>query len=123
MFNLFGKRKLFYIIDDDEDLSFILSKMLKKEFHCKIKLFSSLKEAMDVIEVTTPDCIISDILLPGENGLDLGIYLKKFPIKVPVIFVSAMNNPELIKNEVVLISKPINFERLFTMIKYNIGEI
>jgi len=122
MFRLFGKKKLFFLIDDDDDLAFIVSKRLKDEFHCNVQTFHSLQGAIDELQHTTPDCIISDVLLPGENGHDLKIYIDKLPIKVPIIFISQLP-PDRIKNELVHIPKPINFERLFNVVRYNLGEI
>lgn len=121
MFKLFGKRKIFYLIDDDEDLAFIVQKKLEKEFHCNVKVFHSLQSAIEMLHDNKPDCIISDVLLPNENGHDLKTYVDKLPIKVPIIFISQLSC-EKIKNELVHIPKPINFERLFKVIRYNLGE-
>lgn len=56
------------------------------------------KMALKVLREITPDLIILDILLPGEDGLEILAEIKSntFTEKIPVIIVSNLSNPELI---------------------------
>lgn len=75
-------------------------------------------EALDRVENKRPDLIISDIMMPGMNGLSLLSILKQFYFdKVPVIVISSLDKADLILSSLGLgaedfITKPINFEKL-----------
>lgn len=75
------------IIDDDEDLSMIISDMLESkgfEVSCAV----SSEEAFDVLSERSFDLILLDINLPDSDGFEICRQLREVS-NVPVIFASA----------------------------------
>ena len=75
------------IIDDDEDLSMIISDMLESkgfEVSCAV----SGEEAFDVLSERSFDLILLDINLPDSDGFEICRQLREVS-NVPVIFASA----------------------------------
>lgn len=75
------------IVDDDRDLSFIISEMLKEHGYSVITAESG-EEAFDLLSRRSFHLILLDINLPDTTGLELCRELRKVS-QVPVIFASA----------------------------------
>ncbi len=75
------------IIDDDEDLSFIISEMLES-YGYSVTTAANGEEAFGRLSAHTYHLILLDINLPDTTGLELCKELRKVS-QVPVIFASA----------------------------------
>ena len=75
------------IVDDDEDLSFIISEMLK-DYGYSVTTAASGEEAFDLLSQHTYHLILLDINLPDTTGLELCKELRRVS-QIPVIFASA----------------------------------
>ena len=90
-----NKKNNILVVDDSETNLVLLEAILEEEdFNVRTAL--SAKEAFELIQLSTPDLILLDILMPNENGFDL---LKKLKYsdgynKIPVIIVTAFANSE-----------------------------
>ncbi len=62
--------KPIWIVDDDESIRWVLEKALARE-NLATKSFSNAREAMDALQSSTPQVLVSDIRMPGESGLEL----------------------------------------------------
>ncbi len=84
-----------FIVEDDEDLSFIIAEALKKQNYRVICFHRSL-EFFSYIEKEKPDLLIVDIMLPDFDGFRIVRFLKNRPdLKdIPVIFVTAKISEE-----------------------------
>lgn len=80
-------RKNILIIDDDEDLSFIISEMLEN-YGYNVSCACSAEAAFDMLSVNTYDLILLDINLPETTGFEVCQKLRNVS-SVPVIFASA----------------------------------
>ncbi|MGN0637124.1 MAG: response regulator transcription factor [Huintestinicola sp.] len=80
-------RKQILIIDDDEDLSFIISEMLDSYGYSVICAPDS-EKAFELLSVNTYHLILLDINLPDTTGFELCKELRRAST-VPVIFASA----------------------------------
>lgn len=80
-------RKNILIIDDDEDLSFIISEMLEN-YGYNVSCAYSAEAAFDMLSVNTYDLILLDINLPETTGFEVCQKLRNVS-SVPVIFASA----------------------------------
>lgn len=78
-------------IVDDDDLARAGTSSLMRSLGYNIQTFSS-AEAFLLSDVTSFDCLISDIQMPGMSGLDLQMALKGRAPQVPVIFLTAFPN-------------------------------
>ncbi|MFW6283275.1 MAG: response regulator [Minisyncoccales bacterium] len=92
-------KKLIMIVDDQEDVRLSIKEGLKT--------FSN-----------SYNFIIMDVLLPGENGIEIASELKRIPdfSKVPIVFISASNDQD-IKDKVgdygvLFMTKPFEIETL-----------
>ena len=75
------------IIDDDTDLSFIISEMLES-YGYSVTTAENGEEAFDLLSNHTYHLILLDINLPDTTGLELCRELRKVS-QIPVIFASA----------------------------------
>ena len=78
------------LVDDDEDLSFIVCESLKKYGFDAINVENA-KEAYELLEKNTYHIIILDINLPDSNGFAICEEIRKVS-KVPIIFASARSS-------------------------------
>ena len=81
-----GKKQIL-IVDDDEDLSFIISEMLES-YGYKTESASNGEEAFEMLSENTYHLILLDINLPDTTGFELCRELRRVST-VPVIFASA----------------------------------
>lgn len=77
------------VVEDNSDMQSYISKLLEKDYHTIVA--SNGKQALDCVAASMPNLIISDIVLPEMDGIELLQVLKKDPIKrrIPVLLLSA----------------------------------
>lgn len=86
--------KTVVVVEDDSDVSRFLKNSLESFFI--VKTATDGNEALGVIEETLPDLIISDLMMPVMDGLQLARRLKgeKRTARVPIIMLTAADNDE-----------------------------
>jgi CheY-like chemotaxis protein len=74
------------LVDDDESIHEIIG-LLLADTQYSLTSARSVKEAMALVELTMPDIVITDAMMPGESGFCLIEKLKSVPetANVPVI--------------------------------------
>lgn len=80
-------QKQILIIDDDEDLSFIITEMLESYGYC-VTCAQNSEKAFELISENTFHLILLDINLPDTTGFELCRELRKVST-IPIIFASA----------------------------------
>ena len=80
------------IIDDDEQYPKMMAKILKQEAHHNIVTATNGKEGLDLIKMQNFDLIITDILMPDKDGIDLITDLLRAKSTVPIIAISGGRN-------------------------------
>ena len=114
-----GKNVL--IVDDEQAICLNLSKFISKIGY-NVSIASNVKDAKEILNSYTIDIIVSDIVMPGDDGIELLKYTKeKFP-KVKVILITGFTTIELtlkaIKGKVdAFLEKPISFNELESELK------
>jgi signal transduction histidine kinase/ligand-binding sensor domain-containing protein/DNA-binding response OmpR family regulator len=105
------------IAEDDDDLRFYLKDNLKSLYN--IYESSNGIEAAGVINKIMPDLVISDIIMPGMDGIELCRLIKsdRKTSSVPVILLTGSSREELQRQSLETgaddcITKPFNFELL-----------
>lgn len=91
------KRQLkILVVDDDEDIRFLIAKILSKEGYCVSEAASAI-EAEAVALSQTPDLILMDIGMPELDGLSAVWRMRERPelSEVPVVIVSAYDSFDL----------------------------
>ncbi len=83
--------KPIWIVDDDESIRWVLEKALARE-NLATRSFSNAREAMDALQTSTPQVLVSDIRMPGESGLALLQAVKAMHPGLPVIIITAFSD-------------------------------
>lgn len=81
------------LIEDDQEISFILTEFLKRNNYSVIT-FSSGLSAIEALSATAYDLILLDLMLPDTSGEKILEYIKTKKIQSPVIIISAKTQPE-----------------------------
>jgi len=115
---------MIFLIDDDQSVRrgyelFLMSAKME------CTSFEDAREFLDVCRPCKGDLLILDLNLPGMNGFDV---LKRFEqdnIHIPVIVVTAFDDPSSRKKckdygVKVFLRKPVDGETLIDIIKYNL---
>ena len=79
------------IIDDEPGICLTFTKALEREGYT-VKTASTLNEVQESLKTFTFDVIISDILIPGTNGIELLKLIKELFPEVPVIMITGEPN-------------------------------
>jgi len=76
-----------FVIDDDPYVRESLDGLLRS-VGLQAQLFASAKDFMDATRLDRPGCLVIDVRLPGQSGLDFHDDLLRANIRIPVIFIS-----------------------------------
>ena len=77
-----------WIVDDDKSIRWVLEKALGKE-KFSVSSFDNADDVLETLSSRTPSVIISDVRMPGMDGLDLLAHLHKNYPDIPVIIMTA----------------------------------
>ena len=75
------------IIDDDPDLRASIGRLLRS-LGIDVQLFASISEFLKFEPPDGPTCLVLDVRLPGQSGLDLQRELASKNRKPPIIFIT-----------------------------------
>lgn len=79
------------IVDDEEAIREIVSTMLEGQgYHCTS--VSNARAAIDHIKQHSSDLVVSDMIMPEMDGLQLLSWLRAYDQDIPVIMVTAMHD-------------------------------
>jgi FixJ family two-component response regulator len=79
------------VVDDDESVRESLPDLLR-QFGYAVRAFFSAEEFLDSSWVDETRCLILDIDLPGMSGLDLQRELERRGHRIPIIFITALDD-------------------------------
>ena len=96
-----------WIVDDDASIRWVLEKALSKA-GCRITAFDNASDVLRQVQSDNPDIIITDIRMPGIDGLELFRYLNDQRPSLPVIVMTA--HPDL--KDALSAYRPVAFEYL-----------
>lgn len=110
--------KRILIVDDEEDLTWSISRSLRKENDCYDTIcVNSGNEAIEFLKKFSFDLIISDIQMPGINGLMLLEYAYKIQPEIKVIIMSTWDEHDIEKmictrSGIFYLEKPFDINRM-----------
>lgn len=80
-----------WIVDDDQSIRWVLEKALAKA-SVPAQSFSCAAEALEALDTETPSVLVTDVRMPGENGLSLLHRIKQRLPDLPVIVMTAFTD-------------------------------
>ena len=113
-------RPLLAVVDDEESVRRALARMLSAS-QFEVDVFASGEEFLDSLRTRLPDCVILDYRMPGLTGRDVQRQLGFAQIRVPIIVVTAHDQPALREQcladgAVAYLAKPLHRERLVGLV-------
>jgi FixJ family two-component response regulator len=108
------------VIDDDGSVREALQGLLQS-VALPVELFSSVREFLDSNRLDAPGCLVLDVRLPGQSGLDFHDDLVKANVPLPVIFISGhadvpMSVKAMKAGAVEFLTKPVRHQDLLDAI-------
>ncbi len=81
-----GQRSIL-VVDDDDPVRVMLARLLRTQGY-EVHQAANAREARKAIEASRPDLVISDIVMPGESGIELRRAIAQHWPGLPVILIS-----------------------------------
>ena len=118
-----GEHKRLLLIDDDPNLILLVKDYLEFRGYEVITAENG-QEALDVLDLETPDMIICDVMMPQMDGNALAQSVKNDPkLKdLPIIMVTASKEVDLVKKSfssgcVLFLPKPFTAASLLSLLQ------
>jgi DNA-binding NtrC family response regulator len=111
------------IVDDEPDMLKLLSMIIKEKTHYEVVTTNNPLEALEFAKKGGFDLVISDLKMPGLDGIELIEAVKKIDEDIPIIIITAYGTVEsasesMNKGGFDFITKPFRKEQiLFTIDK------
>jgi len=116
-------RPIAFVVDDETVIASTLAAILKVSGFSSFA-FSDPREALKSAESHPPSVVISDVIMPGMNGIELAVELKsKYPSCKILLFSGQAATADLLASardaghDFVLLEKPIHPSDLLAAIK------
>ena len=112
---------LIWVIDDDSSIRFVFDRALEVN-SIKHQLFSDGESALAALETTVPDVIVSDIKMPGIDGISLIDRVHAKDPTVPVIIMTAHSDltaavDSYEKGTFEYLPKPFDIEQAISLVR------
>ena len=85
-------RPLVAVVDDEDAIRKALHRLLRSA-GLGVNTYASGTEFLQSLSSRKPDCVVVDIRMPGMTGFDVQSRLKADNIALPVIFITALDDP------------------------------
>ena len=85
-------RRRVFVVDDEPVIGFTLATILESAGYTA-RSFTDPLDALRAAETSCPDYLISDVLMPSLNGIDLGMQFKAIYPGVKVLLFSGAQYP------------------------------
>lgn len=113
------------VVDDDEPIRLALARLLRTIGY-EARVFASAEAFLSELAHSAPACVLTDIQMPGMNGLDLARELSKLMPALPVLVMTAY--PSLANRDLALaagaseyLTKPLDDQRLEAWLRRTVG--
>lgn len=83
------------LVEDDEEICEILQFFLLERENYNVAIAHTSEQALALFSVRKFDLVLLDIMLPGQNGIELCAEIRKTS-NCPIIFISCINDDETI---------------------------
>lgn len=116
-------RKIVLLVDDDKDILGLLKESFE-DLSFEVLAVDNALSAVDILNTRRVDCLVTDISMPGMNGVELArYYRKKQGVHSPLFFITAYmdySREELntFKPNAIMF-KPFDFEEVSMLVKHH----
>jgi FixJ family two-component response regulator len=119
-----GDQPMVFVVDDDASVRDALADLISS-VGLRVESFASAQEFLSSKRPDTPSCIVLDVRLPGQSGLEFQRTLMKSGILLPVIFVSghgdiSMSVEAIKAGAIDFLTKPLHEQKLLDAIQAGI---
>jgi FixJ family two-component response regulator len=109
------------VIDDDQDVRESLGRLLRS-VSLQSRLYGSVAEFLSVGRPDGPTCLVLDVRLPGQDGLDFQRELSSASVQMPIVFITghgdiAMSVQAMKGGAVEFLTKPFREQDLLDAIR------
>jgi len=120
-----SRESLVSIIDDDESVRSALGSLVRS-FGYRVEIYDSADAYLDR-GIPGTDCVLTDIQMPGTNGIELKRRLDAMACAAPVILMTARSEADLLARAEAcgahaLLCKPFSMDALLNCIESAIGK-
>ena len=118
--------KKVWVVDDDRSIRWVLERALKKaEIPCQV--FENADDVLENLKTSVPSVLVSDIRMPGKNGLELLTLVKERVPNLPVIVMTAFSDLDSAVNSFQrgafeYLAKPFDVEKAVELIRRGMDE-
>lgn len=95
--DIFKKKGVFLIVDDDKSIRDFLKLFLKKKGFQNVETVESGQEALAIVEKEDINLVLLDVRMPGMDGIEVLRAIKKIRKDIPVVMVTAYPDEEKAK--------------------------
>ena len=104
------------VVDDDPGITRTLTDILMAFGH-KVTVASSGEEALGRLDEANPDCVLTDVRMPGMSGVDLCRALNRKAPELPVVVMTAYACDGVVDSAIqrfasAAVAKPLDVDRL-----------
>ena len=115
------EKQTVWIVDDDKSIRWVLEKALQKS-NVEIQSFSKPEDLVNRLQIEKPDVIISDVRMPGMDGISLLEHIKQVANDIPVIIMTAYSDLDRTVSAFQggafeYISKPFDVDEVVSLVK------
>jgi len=119
------QQSVVYVIDDDEAVRESVTDLLCSLGH-DVQSFRSVQEFLNSPRPDAPGCLVLDVRLPGQSGMDFQRRLIKSDIHLPVIFISGHGDiPTSVRaiksGAIEFLTKPLNEQELLDAVQIGLA--
>ncbi len=107
-------RPVVMIVDDESSIADTLAEILSRNGYTCVSAYDA-DSAIEIALLKPPEMLITDVVLPGMNGVDLAIHIRRiFPDCKIILFSGQASTADLLAaagregHQFVLISKPVH---------------
>ena len=115
-----------YVVDDDPSMRNAINRLCQAA-GLEVKMFASAREFLAHGALVSPACLVLDLQMPGECGLDLQAELVARQVQTPIVFITGhgdipMSVRAMRAGAVDFLTKPFNNQNILAVIRAAISK-
>ena len=109
-----------FVVDDDPSIRRSLARLLRAADYA-VETFTSARQFLEQADMDTPGCLVLDVRMPEQSGLDLQHVLQTAGRRIPVVFITGHADQSLTQQALeagafTLLAKPFDGQELLDAI-------